>query len=110
MIKIKIKINKMIESLSEPTIGVKQIEIKPYKGTTNQDLNSYWIERYGVKLADIGKNPLIWYNGIFIPETLIESFYLSSENFFPLLQVYFKDETSEMINTAFAQDNTKISI
>jgi hypothetical protein len=100
----------MIESLSEPTIGVKQIEIRPYSANDNVDVQEYWLERYGSQTADIGKNPLVWYNGIVIPESYIESFYLNSDNFFPTLQIYFSDETSEMINTAFAQDNTTISI
>lgn len=98
----------MIESLSDPTIEVKQIEINPYNNPDNT--GDYYQERYGIKTGDFGKNPLVWYNGILIPEPLIESFYLSSDNLFPVLQIYFRDETAELINTAFAQDNTKISI
>lgn len=98
----------MIEDKSKASIEVKQIEIIPYNN--EPDNSGYFKERYGIKTADLGKNPIVWYNGIYIPEHLIESFHLNSESFFPVLQIYFKDETSEMINKAFAQDNTKISI
>lgn len=100
----------MIEDILKPTISVKQIEITPYRNDTNQTTDEYWIERYGLKISELGKEPLVWYNGVYIPTYLVESFYLSSNEFIPTIQIYFKDETSEMINTGFAQDNTVISI
>lgn len=100
----------MINSLTQPKIKVKQIEISPYVKSDNQAVNDYWIKQYAPQINNIGKNPLVWYNGIHISEESIVSFYLNSDNFFPILQMYFTDDTSQMISNAFAQDDTIISI
>jgi hypothetical protein len=100
----------MIEDVIKPTIGVKGIELQPYRSDINQTTQDYWKERYGIKMNELGKDPLLWYNGIYIPPYLIDSFYLTSNGFLPTLQVYFKDETAEMINSGFAMDNTVISL
>lgn len=100
----------MISDVSKPSIEVKEIVLEPYRNDLNKSTQEYWNERYGIKIQEIGKLPLLWYNGIYIPPQLIDSLYLSSNDFAPTLQVYFKDETSEMINTAFPLDNTIISL
>lgn len=100
----------MISDVIKPTISVKQIELQPYRKDINQTAQDYWNERYGLKINEIGKDPLLWYNGIYIPPYLIDSFYLTSNDFLPSIQVYFKDETAEMINSGFAMDNTIISL
>lgn len=100
----------MISDVIKPKISLKNIELKPYRDDVNQSVKDYWQQRYGLKLNEIGKDPLVWYNGIYIPPYLIDSFNLTSDEFLPVLQIYFKDETSEMINVGFAQDNTIISI
>ncbi len=100
----------MISEVIKPTIDVKNIELQPYRSDINQSTKDYWEEKYGMKVNEIGKDPLLWYNGVYIPPYLIDSFYLTSNEFLPTLQVYFKDETAEMINSGFALDNTIISL
>ncbi len=100
----------MIEDVIKPSIGVKGIELQPYRSDINQTTQDYWKERYSIKINELGKDPLLWYNGIYIPPYLIDSLYLTSNDFLPTLQVYFKDETAEMINSGFAMDNTVISL
>lgn len=100
----------MIEEIIKPTITVREIELKPYRNDLNQNTKDYWQEKYGMKINELGKEPLVWYNGIYIPPNLIDSFYLTSNDFLPSLQIYFKDETAEMINSGFSLDNTIISI
>lgn len=100
----------MISDVSRPSIEVKEIVLQPYRTDLNQSTQDYWNEKYGIKIQEMGKDPLLWYNGIYIPPQLIDSLYLSSNDFVPTLQVYFKDETAEMINTGFALDNTIISL
>ena len=100
----------MITSVSNPSITVKNIELQSYNPNLNQDIENYWTEKYGIRTHELGREPLLWYNGIYIPPTMIDSLVLSSGEFTPSLQVYFKDETSELINTGFALDNTIISL
>ncbi|MFM2392691.1 MAG: hypothetical protein RLZZ546_673 [Bacteroidota bacterium] len=100
----------MISDVIKTSISVKTIELQPYRSDINQDAKDYWQEKYGLKISELGKDPLLWYNGIYIPPYLIDSFYLTSNEFIPTLQVYFKDETAEMINSGFALDNTVISL
>ena len=100
----------MITSVSKPSITVKNIELQSYNPNLNQDIENYWTEKYGIRTHELGREPLLWYNGIYIPPTMIDSLVLSSGEFTPSLQVYFKDETSELINTGFALDNTIISL
>lgn len=100
----------MISDVIKPSISVKTIELQPYRSDINQDAKDYWQEKYGLKISELGKDPLLWYNGIYIPPYLIDSFYLTSNEFIPTLQVYFKDESAEMINSGFALDNTVISL
>lgn len=101
----------MIEQIIKPTISVKEIILAPYnEKNLKQDVKDYWEEMYGVKIADIGKEPLIWYNGVYIPPNQIDSFILSSNKFIPTIEINFKDSTSELINIGFAQDNTIISL
>jgi hypothetical protein len=100
----------MITDVSQPTISVKNIVLQPLRTDLNQDTEDYWQERYGIKINEIGKDPLLWYNGIYIPPYLIDSLLLCSNEFVPSLKVVFKDELAEMINTGFALDNTVISL
>ncbi len=100
----------MISEISKPTITVKEIEITPYGEGANKSAKEYWEEKYGIRINELGKEPIVWYNGIYIPPYLIESFYLQSNEFLPSLQIYFRDETYEMINKGLAMDNTIISI
>ncbi len=100
----------MISDVIKPNISVKTIELQPYRSDITQSTKDYWQDRYGLKISELGKDPLLWYNGIYIPPYLIDSFYLTSNEFIPTLQVYFKDETAEMINSGFALDNTVISL
>lgn len=100
----------MIVNKSEAKVSVKNIELQSYRKDLTPDLEKYWLEQYGIRLNEIGKDPVLWYNGIYIPPNLIENFLLLGNTFVPILQVYFKDETLQMQNFATAQDNTIISL
>ncbi len=100
----------MISEVLKPTVQVREIILQPYRKDVEQSAQEYWNERYGMKIQEIGKDPILWYNGILIPPTYIDSLYLTSNEFIPSLQVYFKDETSELVNSGFALDNTIISL
>lgn len=91
----------MIKNTSSPNIGVYSIEISAANGTQ---------ELLAGDLNNLGKVPLVWYNGILINPKLINSFYLDTDGFFPRLRIYFKDALDIMDNDAFAMDNTIISI
>ncbi len=66
----------MISEVIRPTIDVKNIELQPYRSDINQSTKDYWEQKYGMKVNEIGKDPLLWYNGVYIPPYLIDSFYL----------------------------------
>jgi hypothetical protein len=93
----------------KPTISVKQIEIKNYvPDQTNVDISQQ--QNNINKLSEIGKEPLLYYNGIIVPKQNIDGFSLKSSGFLPKIEVYFYDSTSTMRNQAFARDNTIISL
>jgi hypothetical protein len=90
----------MIVNKSSATIEVLGIEIPISEEMDN-----------GEGLAQsVGKAPLIWYNGITIPDNLVSSFELNTDGFFPILKVFFTDTTSTMKNDTMALDNTIVSI
>jgi hypothetical protein len=90
----------MIERKQQPTIEVMPIEITkhPEMNTASGDAEI------------IGREPLLWYNGLVIPSKYISSFYLDTDGFFPVLKVFFTDHTAIMRNKGFAMDNTIISV
>lgn len=94
----------MINQILKPNIEVRNIEISSFSD------NELYIKEMGNKVKELGRDPLLWYNGIYIPPYLIDSFYLKSNEFLPSLEVYFSDETRTLVNIGFALDNTIISI
>lgn len=92
----------------KPTISTKQITISNQIGDKEADISQQ--ANNIAKLNSIGKEPIVWYNGIVVPKQNIDGFSLKSNKFLPTLEVYFYDETSIMRNQAFARDNTIISI
>ena len=99
----------MIETKKQPTIELSQIELSVSPNQT-QDANEYFKDNFTPKVNNIGKEPLLWYNGIEIPSNLISNFYLESNGFIPYLNVYFTDQTNAMKSQGFANDNTIISL
>lgn len=100
----------MIEVKREPTLTAYNIELTPGQESNSDGASTHLKQFHGSSLAEIGKEPLLWYNGILIPHTNISSFSLDTNGFFPRLQVYFYDQTNEMISGGFAMDNTIISL
>lgn len=100
----------MISEILKPTIELYDIEIKHYSNDLNNNQQELYNNINFPKINDIGKNPVVMYNGILIQPALIESLYLKSNEFLPTLQMYFRDDTGEMISNAFALDNTIISV
>lgn len=92
----------------KPTISTKQISISNKIGNTEADISQQADNI--TKAKSIGKEPIIWYNGIVVPKQNIDGFSLRSNNFLPTFEAYFYDETSIMRNQAFARDNTIISL
>jgi hypothetical protein len=90
----------MIKNLNRAAIEVKDIQIP-----VSDKINS----AQGLAL-EIGKAPLIWYNGLVIPRNMISSFELNTDGFFPVLKLFFMDSLSIMNNEAMALDNSIISI
>jgi hypothetical protein len=90
----------MIKNESSATIEVLGIEIPISKDVDDAE---------GIAQS-VGKAPLIWYNGITIPENLLSSFELNTDGFFPVLNMFFTDATSTMKNETMALDNTIVSI
>lgn len=99
----------MITVKLEPKITVRPLELTTV-GNTNKNAVEYFNERYGSNLSLIGKEPVVFYNGITIPTGSIISFYLDNRDFIPVLNIYFKDQSDMMISNTFALDNTIISI
>jgi hypothetical protein len=100
----------MITVKREPTIEVYPIEINTIKNLSNDKAEEVFTDLHGASLQEIGKLPLLWYNGIQIPPKYISSLHLDSNGFLPRLVAYFFDQTSEMISGGFALDNTIISL
>jgi hypothetical protein len=92
----------------KPTISTKQISITNQTASNESDISQQ--ANNITKLNSIGKEPIIWYNGIVVPKQNIDGFSLKSNNFLPSFEAYFYDETSIMRNQAFARDNTIISL
>ncbi len=92
----------------KPTISTKQISISNQTASNESDISQQ--ANNISKLNSIGKEPIIWYNGIVVAKQNIDGFSLKSNNFLPTFEAYFYDETSIMRNQAFARDNTIISL
>jgi hypothetical protein len=91
----------VIKNKTSANVNVYNIEIEVDNATQDLAISD---------IGNLGKLPLVWYNGILIHPKLINSFYLDTEGFLPRLRIYFKDANDIMDNSAFAMDNTIISI
>jgi hypothetical protein len=100
----------MITNILKPTIETVNIELTPYRKDLSSEQNALWMQKNASKMKELGKDPLVWYNGIYIPPYLIDSFMLSTNEFCPSLHIVFRDETKQMVNLGFALDNTIISL
>jgi hypothetical protein len=86
----------MIENISRPTIEVLGIEIAKHPDSQADGM-----------AENLGREPLLWYNGVVIPTQDISSFSLDTNGFFPVLKVFFSDDSTLI---GFAEDNTIISV
>lgn len=99
----------MIENKLKPNIEIRDIILEPFK-EGNDASKEYFDDNYGSMLNRIGKDPILWYNGILIAPELISSFYIDTTGKFPILKAWFNDATNEMHNRTMALDNTIISL
>lgn len=97
----------MIVTKIKPRPIVKKIELSTY---SSADSPEYINDKFLSAKNQYGKHPLLWYNGILIPPQNIIEMYLESDGFLPVLQAHISDMTGVMRNTAFAGDNTIISL
>lgn len=100
----------MIENKLSPIIKIRDIVLEQFGKTDNQTKQEYNQDKYGSMMNIIGKDPILWYNGILIAPELISSFYLDTTGQFPILKAWFNDSTNEMHNRTIALDNTVISL
>lgn len=91
----------MIKNVSEPKISVYAIEIPLSNGSQEISTDD---------VTNLGKVPLVWYNGIIINPKIISSFYLDTNGFLPRLRMFFSDPLDILDSDGFALDNTIISI
>lgn len=100
----------MITVKREPTIEVYPIQLSTVQPLENEKAEGVFNDLHGASLQELGKAPLLWYNGFQIPSKYISSFHLDSNGFLPRMVAYFFDQTNEMISGGFALDNSIISL
>lgn len=92
----------MINVVDRAKIKVKPIQIEYNENTTDEALD--------FNTENLGRLPLLYFNGLPLDNNDVEYFKLSNDDFFPHFEMVFKDASNKLKEDIYPLDNSILSV